>query len=120
MFNSTIIMFLAGWVLWFIIDKHPASLGTVVPQELDDLIDNFQLAFDMLQAGYLLASYVFIWKAHYIVLSIIFGVLFSIMLGAISNKLRRRNLRQLMWPAKLQAAKPDEPETKRDSDRKTG
>jgi hypothetical protein len=110
-------MFLAGWVLWFIIDKHPASLGTAVPQELDDLIANFQLAFDMLQAGFLRASYVFIWKAHYIVLSIIFGVLLSITLDAVSNKLRRRNLRQLMWPAKTQAANSEEAETKRDSER---
>jgi len=101
MFNFSIIIFIIGWVLWFFIDKHPASLGTVVPGELDAMLDNFQLAFDMLSAGYLRASYVFIWKAHYIVLSIVFALLFSAVYEGFSNVFRRRHLRQLMWPKKL-------------------
>lgn len=87
-----------GWALWFLIDKHPSSPGVVVPGELDALLDNFQLAFDMLAAGFLRASFVFIWKAHYIVLSIIAALLLSAIHGVLSNVLRRRNLRQLMWP----------------------
>jgi len=80
------------------IDKHPASLGIILPAELDTMLDNFQLAFDMLTDGFLRASYVFIWKAHYLVLSVIIALLLSAIHGGLSNVLRRRNLRQLMWP----------------------
>ena len=98
MLNFSIIVFVIGWVLWFLIDKHPASLGVVVPGELDTMLDNFQLAFDMLSDGYLRASYVFIWKAHYLVLSVITALILSAIHGGLSNVLRRRNLHQLMWP----------------------
>jgi len=97
-------MFVIGWVLWFFIDKHPAALGTLVPGEFDSLLNNFQLSFDMLKAGYLKASFVFIWKAHYITLSIIAGLLSSILFQAASNVLRRRKLRDLMWPKKITSA----------------
>ena len=105
MFNFSIIIFIAGWVLWFFIDKHPASLGVIVPAELDTMLANFQLAFDMLTAGYLRASYVFIWKAHYIVLSIIAALLISALREATSSVLRRRHLRQVMWPKELSSDK---------------
>jgi hypothetical protein len=105
MFNFSIIIFVTGWVLWFFIDKHPASLGVIVPAESDTMLANFQLAFDMLTAGYLRASYVFIWKAHYIVLSIIAALLISAVREATSNILRRRHLRQVMWPKKLSSEK---------------
>lgn len=107
MFNFSIIIFVIGWVLWFFVDKHPASLGVNVPAELDTMLANFQLAFDMLTAGYLRASYVFIWKAHYIVLSIIAALLISALHQATSSVLRRRHLRQLMWPKKLSSDKPE-------------
>ena len=110
MFHFSIIIFVIGWVLWFFIDKHPASLGVMVPDELDTMLDNFQLAFDMLTAGYLRASYVFIWKAHYIVLSIIIALLTSALYQGFSNVYRRRHLRQLMWPKKLSSEKPEKQE----------
>jgi hypothetical protein len=107
MINHSIIIFIIGWVLWFIIDKQAASLGTIVPREFDNLLNNFQLAFDMLQAGYLKASYVFIWKAHYIVLSLIAGLMSSMIFQAVSIVLRRRKLHQVMWPEKLTSDKAD-------------
>ena len=100
MFNFSIIIFILGWVLWFFIDKHPASLGIIVPEELDTMLDNFQLAFDLLADGFLRASYIFIWKAHYIVLSIIMALLTSALHQTLSNVLRRQHLRQVMWPKK--------------------
>ena len=111
MFNFSIIVFVIGWVLWFFIDKHPVSLGVTVPAELDTMLANFQLAFDMLTAGYLRASFVFIWKAHYIVLSIIAALLISALREATSNVLRRRHLRQLMWPKKLSSEKLEKQES---------
>ena len=100
-------MFIIGWVFWFAIDKHPAALGAMVPAESGKLLDNFQLAFDMLKAGYLKASYVFLWKAHYIVLSLIAGLMSSLVFQAISNSLRRRKLREVMWPEKQTSDKTD-------------
>ena len=110
MFNFSVIIFVIGWALWFVIDKNPASLGIVVPEEMDSLLDNFQLAFDMLTAGYLRASFVFIWKAHYFVLSVIAALLFSAIYEAVSNVLRRRRLRQVMWPKK-ESVDTDMPDT---------
>ena len=107
MFNFSVIIFVIGWVLWFFIDKHPASLGVVVPEELDTVLGNFQLAFDILSAGYLRASFVFLWKAHYIVFSVITALLLSALHGGISNFLRRRHLRQLMWPKKISSNKSE-------------
>ena len=94
-------------MLWFIIDKHPSSLGTMVPGEFNNLLDNFQLAFDMLKAGFVKASFVFIWKSHYIVLSIIAGLLSSILFQGVSNIMRRRKLHEVMWPKKINADKVD-------------
>ena len=111
MFNFSIIVFVIGWVLWFFIDKHPASLGLIVPGELDTMLANFQLAFDLLSAGYLRAAFVFIWKAHYIVLSIITALLISALREAISNILSRRHLRQVMWPKKLSSDKLEKKES---------
>lgn len=107
MLNHSIIMFIIGWALWFLIDKHPASLGTMMPAEMDDLLNNFQLAFDMMKAGYLKASYVFIWQAHYIVLSIIAGLLSSIAWQGMADVLRRRRLREVMSPNRKSSSDTD-------------
>ena len=98
MFNTSIIVFITAWALWFLIDKNPSSLGVVLPNETDTMLDNFQLAFDLLSAGFLSASFVFIWKAHYIVLSIILALVISAVYESISKVYRRRNLRQIMSP----------------------
>ena len=108
MLNHSIFMFVIGWVLWFFIDKHPASLGVIVPGELDTLLNNFQLAFDMLKAGYLKASFVFIWKAHYIVIAIMAGLLSSIIFQGVANILRRRKLHELMWRKKITSGKTEQ------------
>ena len=105
MFKTSIIVFLIVWALWFLIDKHPSSLGVVLPDKSDALLDNFQLAFDLLSAGFLRASFVFIWKAHYIVLTIIFALVISVVYGSISNVYRRRNLRQIMSPHNIKDTK---------------
>jgi len=110
-FNHTIFMFIAGWALWFSIDKHPISLGVMPPAELDSMIGNFQLAFDMMSDGFIKASYVFIWKEHFIVASIIAGLLSSAIFQSTSNILRRRRLRRVMLPEKDTADKPGENDT---------
>lgn len=97
MFNISIIIFIAGWALWFFIDKHPFSLGARVPEEMDAMLDNFQVAFDMLAAGFIRAAYVFIWKAHYIIITIVVALLVSAIYGGVTNVMRRRALRKVMY-----------------------
>ena len=108
MFNTSIIVFITVWALWFLIDKHPSSLGVVLPDESDTLLENFQLAFDLLSAGFLSGSFVFIWKAHYIVLTVIFALVISVVYDSISKAYRRRNLRNIMSPHKLKDTKNNE------------
>jgi len=108
MFNFSIFVFILGWVLWFLIDKQPPALGMVLPEEMSDMLDNFQLSFDILKAGYFSASYVFIWKAHYLVLSVIGGLLGTILMDGGMRLLRRRHLRDLMWPQKTLSKKSPE------------
>ena len=100
MLNSSIFSFITGWATWFFIDKHPSSLGIFIPDKFDTAIDNFQLAFDLLKDGYAAASFVYIWNAHYIILSILSGLLISIAMQAVSKNMRRRHLRYIMWPRK--------------------
>jgi ABC-type Co2+ transport system permease subunit len=107
MFNHSIVMFIFGWALWFAIDKHPAALGAIVPAQSGDMLANFQLAVDMLKAGYWKASFVFLWKAHYIVLSLIAGLMTSFVFRAVSNLFRQRKLREVMRPETLASDKTD-------------
>ena len=90
MLRHSLLVFVIGWVLWFAIDKHPASIGAFVPARSGSVLENFQLAFDMIKAGYWKAAYVFIWKAHYVVLSLIAGIMSSILFQNIANVLHRR------------------------------
>ncbi|NNJ95907.1 MAG: hypothetical protein HKP12_01965 [Gammaproteobacteria bacterium] len=100
-------MFIIGWVLWFAIDKHPASLGAFIPAESGDLLTNFQLAVDMIKAGYWKASYVFIWKAHYIVLALIAGLMTSFIFQTISSLFHQRKLHGTMRPEPSASDKTD-------------
>ena len=109
MLRHSIIIFLLGWVLWFAADKHPAALGVFVPAESDSLLNNFQLAFDMAKAGYLKASFVYLWKAHFIVLALVAGLISSLIFQIVSNTLRRRRLRAVMRP-EMRASDDADPE----------
>ena len=64
MLRSTFIVFITGWVAWFALDK-PRPGPAPLPRASDQLLDNFQLAFDMLQAGEWEYAFIFIWHAHY-------------------------------------------------------
>ncbi|MEE9492295.1 MAG: hypothetical protein V3W04_02800 [Gammaproteobacteria bacterium] len=46
-------------------------MGLYLPAVSENLLQNFQTAFDLLKAGYVKAAYVFIWRAHYLVLTLI-------------------------------------------------
>ena len=97
MLRSAFIVFLLGWVIWFWIDKPPPAQMQLPPVS-DSLIENFQVAFDLLKSGYLNVAYVYIWNAHYLLLSLLGGVLAAVSYGVIADYLSRRRMRRNFMP----------------------
>ncbi len=97
MFRGTIFVFLLGWATWLWLDKPPALMHAL-PRSQDDLIANFQIAFNMLKDGHLKPAFVFMWHSHYILLSLLGGLLASMGWQSLSGLLSRRRLRRLYVP----------------------
>ena len=97
MLRSAFIVFIAGWLLWFSIDKPPVGqLG--LPETSGSVTENFQRAFNMLKAGHPDVAYVYIWDAHYILLSLLGGILVAVLYGSVSYYLGRRRMRRHFRP----------------------
>lgn len=105
MLRSAFIVFIAGWVLWFWLDK-PAQGRFRMPQVSDSLVENFQNAFDMLKAGYLDMAFVYIWDAHYIVLSLLGGAILAVSYGGVADYLARKRMRRHFMPPAPEVRKP--------------
>ena len=88
MFRATVLVFLAGWIAWFWLDKPP--LPPAIEDGDNQMLANFQFAFTLLKAGHLSAAYAFIWRAHYLVLSVLGGLLLAMAGSGISRILARR------------------------------
>jgi hypothetical protein len=97
MLRNAFIVFLLGWVTWFWIDKPPPEQQHL-PEVSDSLVENFQVAFDILKAGYPKVAFVYIWNAHYLLLSIAGGLLLALLIGAVSDALGRRRMRRHIMP----------------------
>ncbi len=97
MLRSSFLIFVCGWIAWFMMDK-PGAVQFSFPERSDDLLGNFQYAFDMLKAGYPDLAFIFIWKHHYIVLSLLCGALLAVAAGSVSDYLGRRRMRKLVLP----------------------
>jgi hypothetical protein len=113
MLRSSLFVFIAGWVAWFWIDKPRAGPFKLPPPD-DSLVENFQRAFDILKAGYLDLAFVYIWNAHYLLLSLLGGAVIAVAYGSVSGHFSRRRLRKLMVPERKQetqvSAAPDHPD----------
>jgi hypothetical protein len=105
MLRSTFLVFIAGWIVWFWIDK-PDARQFRMPEPGDSMLDNFQLAFDMLKAGYIDMSFVYLWNAHYLVLSLLGGALLAAIYGGVSDYLGRRRMRRHFLPPARQPVPP--------------
>jgi hypothetical protein len=99
MLRSALSIFIAGWVLWFWIDK-PDPRNFRMPAVSDSMIENFQTAFNMLKSGYPEISFLFIWNAHYLMLSLLGGLILLFLLQGISGVMRRRRMRKAYLPPK--------------------
>ena len=113
MVRSSFLVFIAGWIAWFWIDK-PDVRQFHMPEPGDSILGNFQTAFDMLKAGYFEMSFIYIWNAHYLVLSLLGGSLLAVVYGGFAEYLGRRRMRRhFLPPARRQAqatgsAQPDQ------------
>ncbi|MEJ2575529.1 MAG: hypothetical protein P8106_02285 [Gammaproteobacteria bacterium] len=105
MMRSILLVFVAGWVAWFWVDK-PRAGPFGLPPPSDSLVENFQRAFDMLKTGHAKLAYLYIWDAHYLVLSLLGGVLLAMTFGAVSRHFSARRLRSIVFP-KRRTAEPE-------------
>ena len=110
MFRAIVIAFIAGWAVWFWIDKNPQSLGPLPPPLQDQVGANFQVAVDLVKARRYTAAYVYLWKAHYLILSVAAGLLLSMLGGSLSRLLGRRRFARLYTPVRKRRAE-GEPRT---------
>lgn len=105
MLRSTLLVFIAGWIAWFWIEKPRTGLYQLPPVS-DSLVENFQRAFDILKTGQVELAFVYIWNAHYLVLSLLGGALIAMLYSSIASHISRRRLRNVMFP-KRREAKPE-------------
>ena len=97
MLTSIFLVFIGGWGVWFWIDKPPAGqFGLPPPGE--SMVVNFQRSVDLLKAGYPDMAYLYIWHAHYLILSVVFGMLLAVIFRSLSGHLARSSRRRLYHP----------------------
>ncbi len=96
MLRSSFLVFIAGWIAWFWIDKPPGGL----PRPADSLLENFQLAFNILKSGHPVIAWLYIWHAHYLILSLLGGLLLAVLTGVVADQIARRRLRKHFLPAR--------------------
>jgi hypothetical protein len=106
MLRSTLLVFIAGWIAWFWIEKPRTGLSRLPPAS-DSLVENFQRAFDILRAGQVELAFVYIWNAHYLVLSLLGGALIAMLYSSIASHVFRRRLRNVMFPKRREAKQAD-------------
>jgi len=94
MLRNSFIIFLGGWFLWFWIDKPSSGLEAFLQYDAS-LLSNFQYAFDLAKAGYITQSYLFLWNAHYLVLSFIMSLIFTYIYTAIHRHIAMRRRKKV-------------------------
>ena len=105
MLRATVFAFIAGWIAWFWLDKNPATLGPL-PQPVDgDYLRNFQVSINLLKQGRFQAAFIYVWKAHYIVLSIAAGLALAMLFAPVSRSLARRKWLKLYLPGRKNTEK---------------
>ena len=86
----------------------------MLPPSGDSMVENFQRAFDILKEGYLDLAFVYIWNAHYLLLSLLGGAVIAVVYGSVSDHFSRRRMRKLMVPERRRekqvSVTPDHPD----------
>ena len=107
MLRGALLVFVIGWVIWFWIDKNPAVIGPIPMPADGDYLQNFQVAIDLVKQSRFKAAFLYIWKAHFIVLSVGIGVLIGMGLNAVARRLSRNRLIRLYLPDRKKQQKPE-------------
>ena len=115
MFTGIFLVFIGGWLTWFWIDKPPAG-QLLLPPPGDSMVEDFQRSIDLLKAGHPDMAYLYIWHAHYLILSVVLGILAAVVFRAIADHLSSKRRRRLYNPppgavtaARQQNASPERP-----------
>jgi heme exporter protein D len=107
MLRGALLAFVGGWILWFWIDKSPANLGPLAYPQDGDFLYNFQVTIDLLKQARFSAAFIYVWKAHYLVLSLALGAIIGMVLGAVSRTLSRNRLLKLYLPQRKRQQKQE-------------
>lgn len=102
MIRGTLIAFLLGWATWFWLDKSPVALGPMPFPQDGEFLQNFQVFFDLVKQTRFKAAFIYIWKAHYLVLSLAIGLLLGMLANALLSAYSRRRLIKLYLPNRKQ------------------
>ena len=110
MLHNAFISFICGWLIWFSIDKPAGGIDQFLQID-DSMLINFQRAFDLAKAGYIVPSFIYIWYAHFIVLSLISAVILGYLYDAIAvywSRRRRRSEFSSLRPGKKKTQKKND------------
>jgi len=115
MFTGIFLVFIGGWLTWFWIDKPPAGQFGLPPPG-DSMVENFQRSIDLLKAGHPDMAFLYIWHAHYLILSVVSGILVAVVFRTVADHLSRKSRRRHYYPspgagtlARGQNASPERP-----------
>ena len=107
MFRSILLAFVLGWGIWLWVDKNPAALGAVPYPADGEYLQNFQVAIDLIKQSRFKAAFIYIWHAHYVVLSLSFGLLLAMLGNTMARAWSRKRFRKLYIPDKKQKDSSD-------------
>lgn len=98
MLRGALVAFVCGWLLWFWIDKNPAALGPMPWPADGEVVQNFQTAVDLVKQARFKAAFIYLWKAHFIILSLLAGAVIGAGFNAVARNLSRKRLLKLYLP----------------------
>jgi hypothetical protein len=105
MFTGIFLVFICGWRAWFWIDKPPVGQFGL-PTTGDSMVADFQRSIDLLKAGHADMAYLYIWHAHYLILSVVLGILVAVTFRTVADHLSRLSRRRRYNPPPVAGKSP--------------
>jgi hypothetical protein len=97
MITGIFLVFICGWLAWFWIDKPPVGQFGLPPPG-DSMVEDFQRSVDLLKTGHPDMAYLYVWHAHYLILSVVFGILVAVAFRTMADHLSRVSRRRRYYP----------------------